>query len=50
MPDVVKEVAKAIRKRREELIAQPLSRIYEDLAVAAIKALSTDEPNVTPLA
>jgi hypothetical protein len=41
--DQIKRVAEAIKQRRDELIAQPLSRVYEQLAMAAIAAMAPPE-------
>lgn len=37
--EYVERVAKAMEAKRAELIAQPLSRVWGDLAKAAIKAM-----------
>lgn len=39
MSEMVKRVATAMASKRMELIAQPLSRIWDDLAAAAIKEM-----------
>lgn len=40
MTDLLPRVATAMSYRRQELIAQPLSRIWEELAKVAIEAMS----------
>jgi len=39
-PPDLDAIAAAMRTRRRELIAQPLDRIYGELALAALKAMS----------
>ena len=39
MSEMVKRVATAMASKRMELIAQPLSRIWDELAAAAIKEM-----------
>lgn len=40
-------VAEAMRARREELIAQPLARVWGDLALAAIRAMREPTEGMT---
>ncbi|MBF9234696.1 hypothetical protein [Microvirga alba] len=39
MNEMIEKMAGAMAKRREELIAQPLARIYPELAIAALRVL-----------
>lgn len=39
MSEIVKRVAEALKLKRAEKIAQPLSSLYEDMAKAAIEAM-----------
>jgi hypothetical protein len=36
---MIERVARALEARRQDLIAQPISRIYDELAKAAIEAM-----------
>ena len=42
--EMVERVAKAMASKRMELIAQPLSRIWDELAAAAIKEMREPTP------
>jgi len=44
MTDLLPRVAKAMSDRRQELIAQPLSRIWEELAKVAIEEVNREPP------
>lgn len=46
--DDIDRVAMAIESRRRELIAQPLSRIYRELAKAAIESLGRTYDDTRP--
>ncbi len=42
--DLINKVAQAMKAKREELLAQPISRIWDDLATVAIDVIK-DEMN-----
>jgi hypothetical protein len=46
---MIKRVAEAMRKRRMEIIHQPLALIWEDLAEAALKEISSVSATVGPI-
>ncbi len=45
--DLINKVAQAMKAKREELIAQPISRIWDDLATVAIDVIKEvmEEPS-----